>query len=208
MTGRMKNPTVKTRRQPKQERARIMVEAALEATQLLLAEIGYEATNTTRIAERAGMSIGSLYQYFSNRDEIIAELQRRHHEQTSIILEEAFLEAEDMQLEDAVRRLVRATVDLHRHEPELHRVLTEVVPLSVNAQSRLKMSAKIDAAQQKWFQSLARGLPIANIEATALVIRETVEGSIHRAVLHGHNSSVEDVAEEVFRMVIAYLRSL
>lgn len=184
-----------------------MVEAVLESTQLLLAEVGYEATNTTRIAERAGMSIGSLYQYFSNRDEIIEELQRRHHQHTSVILEEAFAAAEQVPLDDAVRRLVRATVDLHQHEPELHRVLTEVVPISVNAESRAAMSEKIDAAQQKLFQRLASELSIKNIAATALVIRETVEGSIHRAVLHGHPTYIEDVAEEVSQMVIAYLRS-
>ncbi|WP_171021925.1 MULTISPECIES: TetR/AcrR family transcriptional regulator [Cohaesibacter] len=195
------------RRRPKQERAKVMVEAVLESTQLLLADVGYEATNTTRIAERAGMSIGSLYQYFSNRDEIIEELQRRHHHETSAIMEKAFAEAESLPLDDAIRRLVRATVDLHQNEPELHRVLTEVVPVSVNAESRAAMSEKIDAAQQRLFQRLASELPIRNITATALVIRETVEGSIHRAVLHGHSGYIDVVAEEVVRMVISYLRS-
>ena len=207
MNSKKSPPQSPVRRRPKQERAKVMVEAALQSTQLLLAEIGYEATNTTRIAERAGMSIGSLYQYFSNRDEIIEELQRRHHHETSAILEEAFAEAETMPLEDAVRRLVRATVDLHQNEPELHRVLTEVVPVSVNAESRATMSEKIDAAQQRLFQRLANELPIRNITATALIIRETVEGSIHRAVLHGHPAYIEIVADEVVRMVISYLRS-
>ena len=184
-----------------------MVEAALEATQLVLAEMGYEATNTTRIAKRAGMSVGSLYQYFPNRDALIAELQRRHHEHTSSILENAFAEVEDMGLERAVHRLVSATVELHRHEPELHRVLTEVVPQTVNQTSRAAMSAKIDAAQARWFESLAKQIAFEDPMAAALVLREVVEGSIHRAVLHEDPSKLDQIAAEVERIALAYLKS-
>ncbi|MEM8571684.1 MAG: TetR/AcrR family transcriptional regulator [Pseudomonadota bacterium] len=206
MPATNRSPKELIRRRPKQKRSQVLVEATLEATQLLLAEIGYEATNTTRIADRAGVSIGSLYQYFSNKDEIIAELQRRHHEETSAVLEVAFREAEDLEIEQAVYRLVQATVELHRHDPLLHRVLSEIVPPSVNAVSRAEMSAKINHAMLRWFQSVASRLPLPDFELSGLVIRQAVEGSIHQAVLHGDPAVVDRVADEVTAMVVAYIR--
>ena len=56
-----------------------MVDDIVEATWKVLAEEGYAAASTNRIAERAGTSVGSLYQYFPNKDAIVAAVQRRHH---------------------------------------------------------------------------------------------------------------------------------
>jgi AcrR family transcriptional regulator len=66
--------TIYHRRTPSQSRAQFTVDAIVEAAQLLLAEQGPQALNTRRIAERAGVSIGSLYQYFPNRESIITRL--------------------------------------------------------------------------------------------------------------------------------------
>jgi AcrR family transcriptional regulator len=59
------------RRSPKQERSRRLVEAILEAAQLVLAESGPEALTTVNVARRAGVSVGSLYQYFAGRDALL-----------------------------------------------------------------------------------------------------------------------------------------
>jgi AcrR family transcriptional regulator len=68
------SPTAHRRREPSQQRAQFTVEAIVEAAQQLMAEHGAQALTTRRIAERAGVSIGSLYQYFPNREAIIARL--------------------------------------------------------------------------------------------------------------------------------------
>ena len=195
------------RRAPKQARSQIMVEAILEATQQLLASIGYENTNTTRIAERAGVSIGSLYQYFPNRDAVIAELQRRHHKETSAILTEAFAKAEDLPLEEAVRHLVQATIRLHQLEPELHRVLTEIVPASVNLESRAALYQVLATAQRRWFHTIARQVQPKDLDVSGLIIRELVEGATHAAVIHGDADKVAAVGDELTTMIVAYLRA-
>src|SRR5256885_17137254 len=69
---------LKPRRRPRQERSRETVEAIVEAAAQVFERHGYAAGTTNRIAERAGVSIGSLYQYFPNKDAIVAELARRH----------------------------------------------------------------------------------------------------------------------------------
>jgi len=66
------------RKTPRQERSRSTVEALLEATTDILIRQGYAKLTTNRIAERAGVNIASLYQYFPGKEAIVAELRRRH----------------------------------------------------------------------------------------------------------------------------------
>ena len=75
------------RRQPVQERSRLMVEDILEAASLILLEEGLEAFNTNRVAEVAGVSIGSLYQYFPNKESLLLQLQEREVKTTWKVLD-------------------------------------------------------------------------------------------------------------------------
>ncbi|MGB8666049.1 MAG: TetR/AcrR family transcriptional regulator, partial [Serratia inhibens] len=69
---------VKPRKRPVQERSRITVDAIVQASAYILNESGWEGLTTNAIAERAGVNISSLYQFFPNKEAIINELQRRH----------------------------------------------------------------------------------------------------------------------------------
>lgn len=62
------------RKLPKQERSRVTVEAILDATALVLVREGYDRASTKRVAGVAGVSIGSLYQYFPNKESLVAAL--------------------------------------------------------------------------------------------------------------------------------------
>jgi AcrR family transcriptional regulator len=74
------------RKLPKQDRSRVTVEAILEATTRILVEEGYDKANTNRIAERAGISIGSLYQYFPNKESLMTALMEQHsREMTELV---------------------------------------------------------------------------------------------------------------------------
>lgn len=71
------------RRSPKQERARKMVEKLLDATAATIAERGLDDTTTNHIAERAGVSIGSVYQYFPDKEALFAALMEKVSEDVS-----------------------------------------------------------------------------------------------------------------------------
>jgi AcrR family transcriptional regulator len=111
------------RRKPSQERSRRAVEAIIEAAAQVLEQRGYQGATTNRIADRAGVSVGTLYQYFNNKDEIfnalieqeaatflraleasIAPPDREHREAIRLLLEAAF--ASD-QLVTGVRQVMR-----------------------------------------------------------------------------------------------------
>jgi AcrR family transcriptional regulator len=74
------------RKRPTQARATATVEAILLATSRLLAREGYDRLSTNRVAEEAGVSVGSLYQYFPSKEALVATLAERHRERTMALV--------------------------------------------------------------------------------------------------------------------------
>ena len=87
-----------------------------------------DGTTTNHIAEQAGVSIGSLYQYFPNKTAIVAALIQRHADRQLEVLREQVAKIRDVNLAEGVRSLVTAVLAAHRVEPELERILLENVP--------------------------------------------------------------------------------
>jgi len=78
---------LRARRDPAQERSRQTVDAIVEAAGQLLVEHGRLGVTTNAVAERAGASIGSVYQYFPNKEAIFASLQERHRDQVMPLIQ-------------------------------------------------------------------------------------------------------------------------
>ena len=97
-----------TRRKPTQERAQATVQAILEATGELLVRDGYARTSTNAIARRAGVSVGSLYHYFDDKDAIIVALSQVVIGRKLEVLVQALQVTHELELEDGIRRLVHA----------------------------------------------------------------------------------------------------
>lgn len=105
------------RRQPAQRRSARRVERMLDACAVLLDETGYEALSTTRIAERAAVAIGSVYQFFPDKRAITQELTRRNVEEFVRRVDRTFLEEEYRGWEEAVDVIIDIYVDMHRTVP-------------------------------------------------------------------------------------------
>jgi AcrR family transcriptional regulator len=116
------------------------VAAILTGAAQVLERRGYAGTTTDAIAERAGVSVGSVYQYFPNKEAILVALAERHieegFERVWGLLEEA--RGRELALETLMRRFVEAMIALHRNEPRLHRVLFEEAPLPAGLRRRLQ----------------------------------------------------------------------
>jgi len=95
----------------------------LEAAAHILREEGYSKLNTNYVATKAGISIGSLYQYFPNKETIIAELNRQHIKKVRNEMKKAYQQFEDLSFEAASRLLLESTIKTHQIDPELHRVI-------------------------------------------------------------------------------------
>ena len=116
------------RKLPKQARSKATVDAILIAAARVLVKEGFDHASTNRIAEVAGVSIGSLYQYFPSKDAIVAALMQKHVEDTIASVGQEFARVATLPLEPAARSMVDLMLAAHAVDPDLHKALMEQVP--------------------------------------------------------------------------------
>lgn len=176
---------LKPRREPSQERARETVRAILEAAAQVFERYGYAAGTTNRIAERAGISIGSLYQYFPSKDAILVALTEQHLERGRELVAPLLTRfvAEPPPVADGLRELTRALIDLHADEPSLHRVLFEECPRPPELRERLERAfADAAVAVAAWLARRPEVTVSDPLLAAELVV-QTIDGVTHRLVI-------------------------
>lgn len=119
--------TQPTRRAPRQVRAQRTVEAILEAAGQLLVTRGRGSVTTNAVAARAGVSVGSLYQYFPNKEAIFTALQQEHRHRVMPLIHQALQSLSDLELDivDGMVNLMRALLEINREDPGQMRVLVE-----------------------------------------------------------------------------------
>jgi AcrR family transcriptional regulator len=113
---------------PTQERAQVTVEAMLDAAVKLLKKSGSSAITTNRIAEAAGVSIGSVYQYFPNKRAIFIALHERHIAQVDSVLCGRLAKSAELTLDELIDSLADGMIELHSADPELSELLQAEVP--------------------------------------------------------------------------------
>ena len=119
-----------TRRNPKQQRSRQTLDFVLEAVPVVVKRHGAQALTTNRIAEAAGVSVGSLYQYLPNKRAIFTALYDQHVDEVRRIIKQTMTDCASATLDEFARELVLGLVNAHTEVPELHDVVTSAVPLS------------------------------------------------------------------------------
>jgi AcrR family transcriptional regulator len=198
---------LKPRRKPRQDRSRQTVQAILEAAAQVFERHGYAAGTTNRIAERAGVSIGSLYQYFPNKDAIVMELARRHIAEMG---EAAWPALEALvehvpPLRDGLTAIVLGTVELHRRSPGLQRVLFEETPRSDEISAL--MWEMFDRASGLIGEYLA-ACPEVDVQDPRLagrMVAQVVDQVTHGAVIHPPDGDEPDrYARETITMLERY----
>jgi AcrR family transcriptional regulator len=184
------------------------VDAIVEAAARVLARHGYAAATTNRIAERAGVSIGSLYEYFPDKDAILAALFERHTERGGAEVLAA-LEAEiagGAALPALVQALVAALLRQHRKSPELHRVLFEEMPHPAGADACVLRGEDAIAHRLRSALEAGRVRRTPDADLAAHLVVQTAEALAHRFVLHGiHGLSEQRFADELARLLLRYL---
>ena len=194
------------RKRPEQDRSRATVDAILEGAARVLVTSGYEAFTTNRVAEKAGISIGSLYQYFPNKDALLSELMRRHLDEIERGIEEMALLARSMPLEELIRISIDQNIRSHLIEPELHRVLSEEVPALGSRNWKAEYTKRMQQRVRAAFELRREEIFVPDLDLAAYVVTRTVEAVVHNAVVH---RSVDlqsgALAAELARMLTGYL---
>lgn len=198
-------PPVKPRKTPRQERSRLTVEAILDAAARVFERHGYAAGTTNRIAARAGVSIGSLYQYYPNKDAVLVALAERHLDEGTAALEPVItgLARDAPPPAEGARRLVEAMVALHAERPALHRVLFEEAPRPPALRRRVDaLTARAVAGVTAYLE--AAGVRDADVAARLVVrIVETVTHELAIRPERGVPAAV--VVDETVVLLTGYL---
>lgn len=172
------------RRTPKQERSKEMVDAILDATAQVLIEEGYDRASTNKIAARAGVSIGSLYQYFENKESLVGALNTKLGENEFEIIKNQFDKIGDMPLRQAIREIVEVMVESHRLQPDLHKVLVEQVPRVGETERIRKIDSEIVALVRNQLCKYYPGTEASDLDLIVFIIFNVVETLTHQAVLY------------------------
>lgn len=124
------------RRAPTQARSTFTVDALKQAAAEVIVDAGLEKATTTSISDRAGVSVGTLYQYFSNKEALVAALRHDHERSVFDALNKTATDNSISTPEELMRRMISANIDTHLDNPRLHRVLTVDYP-QLGAASKL-----------------------------------------------------------------------
>lgn len=171
------------RKAPLQARSKAMVEAILEATARILAERGYAGTNTNLVAERAGVGVGSVYQYFPNKDALVAALHERHADQMREAIDNVLASARPRTLRGHVQAIVQALLQAHRLQPELHRVLEKEFPFFDPPKKDSRADKLIFDRVRKLLEDNRGAVGPRDLRLATWLVLQTMESLVHAAVL-------------------------
>jgi AcrR family transcriptional regulator len=205
-----RRPLTNPRKHASQERSRATVDALIEATARILVREGFDRASTNRIAEKAGVSIGSLYQYYPSKEALVAAVIDRHNQETMKVVRGALAEVAAQPIEKAVHKLVAVAIKAHRIDPRLHRVLTEQIPRT----GRLANVEAFNRATYDLFRAYLEGhsdeVRTVDLGLAAFICVTSIEALTHTAVLHRpeilSDEAVGTLVDEATRLVVRYLQ--
>ncbi len=186
-----------------------MVETIMETSARILARDGYAHFNTNVVAETAGVSIGSLYQYFPNKDALVTAVVERHGRRIHDTIIAAAGPTPPETLNEAVRGIVAAVVAAHRIDPVLHAVLEAEMPRLRIFDGHAGTVRAIASQLSSLPPTVDAEIGVRDRAHTAAVVGEMVHALIHAALIPPITTalSVSEIENETVRAVLAYLRA-
>lgn len=203
---RIQRPRLAPLRKPIQTRSKITNEAIFEATIQVLLRTGAYGLTTTKVADRAGVSVGTLYQYFPNKQSLLSELLKRHLEEVVVAVEQACERARGQAIEVMAQHIVDAFIDAKLARPELSKVLYSIsaeldgqaVVAAMMLRSQLALCDLFASNHQAKFR---------DIKTTSFIVTTALVGPV-QAVLTAElpESMQTEVRRQLTSMLIAYLQ--
>ena len=203
-----RTPPISLRKQPKQSRSTELVTAILEAAVQVLAQEGVQRFTTGRVAEKAGVSVGSLYQYFPNKAAILFRLQSDEWQQTANLLSGILEDAQKPPFE-RLRTLVHAFLRSECEEAEMRVALNDAAPLYRDAPEVQEARSRGDGIVTGFMEEALPDAP-GTIRALAGDLITTTLSTVgkHFSETPRTLTEIEAYAEAMADMFCAYLREL
>ncbi|MER8728390.1 TetR family transcriptional regulator [Mesorhizobium sp. M1227] len=203
-----RSPRISSRKQPKQARSAELVAAILQAAVQVLAREGAQRFTTARVAEKAGVSVGSLYQYFPNKAAILFRLQSDEWRQTTSLLRDILEDVRKPPL-DRLRALVHAFLRSECEEAAVRVALDDAAPLYRDAPEAQTARASGDRTIQLFMQEALPNAAQATRELAGDLVMTTLSTVGKQfSELPRTPAEIEAYADAMADMFCAYLRGL
>jgi AcrR family transcriptional regulator len=201
--------STKPRKVAVQERSRATVAALVDATARILATEGFDSASTNRIAEVAGVSVGSLYQYFPSKEALVVAVAERHRREIMQVVNGVLGDVMSLPLHEGVRKLIGAAIEAHRVDPELHRVLAEQIPRTGVLEDVGGVNYEAHELFRSYLDRQSTKVSVADVDLAAFVCATSIEALAHNAVLHQEEmfrgDAVAKLIDETARLILGYL---
>ncbi|NVB80911.1 MAG: TetR/AcrR family transcriptional regulator [Kofleriaceae bacterium] len=196
------------RKQPSQARSQATVDAIVTAAERILEERGLDTLTTARVAEVAGVSVGTLYQYFPSKEAILAVLGERNQTETLQIVERVLAASRSAPLADAIRVVVRALVSYFRTDRgTLQNTLTAARPSAMDAGAFVRMHMQaLASVLASHLQARKEELRVDDCETAAFLLISAADG-VAQALAHTDvdEAKAERVIAEGSDVIVRYL---
>jgi AcrR family transcriptional regulator len=197
------------RRTPRQVRSQQRVDLILATAAELFAEVGYEAATTNAIAARAGISIGSLYRYFPDKDAILQALIESYFEQLQGLYDQVFTEdAVYLPLAVLIERLIGPFVALYKEYPALKHILLSTDVSPDIAEAAAKLEGETTQRIMAFIHMNAPELEEERVYLTAVVSKSIFKATLSLITPDTSEEFQAQVVAEIKRLLLAYLRPI
>jgi AcrR family transcriptional regulator len=170
-----------------------------------LVEVGYDRASTNLIARVAGVSVGSLYQYFPSKEALVLAVARRHEQSMVALLAEMASELMHAPVALGVRAYIRATLRAHALEPELHRVLREQAS-HLAPESVLQIDREARSIVRRYLEAHRSQILPDDLEIAAFLLVTTVDALTCKALTEDPARLADPAfVDEVGTLVLRYL---
>lgn len=194
------------RKQPTQARSRATVDVILDAASRVLIQDGYEKLSTNRVAKLAGVSVGSLYQYFPGKRALVGAVLERHVERITAELRKEPAKLERLTVEGRIRRLTEWMIESHRKDPELHRIIVQELPRQgLGSQLIADGFERAIANTALFLATHADELAPRNHELSAFIVVHTIESLTKAALARDPKMLGPELIAEITSLLTRYL---
>ncbi len=194
------------RRAPRTAMSESIRDAIVQAACELLVANGLEGMTTNAIAERAGVSVGSVYRYFSDKQAVVTEIARRRRDQNAARLKETITAGGE--LSEVLRRLIEPFIMLSEEEFELRRVLVEEVPAGWLSRTALDAWSESEAAVAAFLKVHVPTLTDEQAKMRAFIAVHAVDGVARGTAIRSRAADLDAIVRELLAVLEPYLRAL
>ncbi len=194
------------RKRPRQERSRATVAVILDATAQVLIRAGFDGLTTNTVADVAGVSIGSVYQYFPNKMALVSALIERHLDTVHAAVFSELARVRDLPLAAAVRAMIELMLRARAVNPEIHRVLIEQVPRTGRMARVRDLDKVMHVAVTQFLATRRSELVVDDLDMATFLTVATIEAIATRAVLFAPSRLADpNLIDQTAVLVVGYL---